>query len=107
MPYDFKDYTVKIFFDERDDEFGAFIEDIPEVSAYGQTREEAISALSTVFEQWKQIATEKNLAIPPPSNLKEYSGRFVLRIPKSLHKRLEEKAKEDNVSLNQEAIYCI
>lgn len=37
--------------------------------------------------------------------LEGYSGRLVLRIPKSLHKALKERAKTEGVSLNQYMIY--
>ena len=37
--------------------------------------------------------------------LEEYSGKLVLRIPRSLHKTLKEAAKIEGVSLNQYMIY--
>ena len=37
--------------------------------------------------------------------LEEYSGRLVLRIPRSLHKSLKEMAKLEGVSLNQYMLY--
>ena len=37
--------------------------------------------------------------------LEEYSGRFVLRIPRSLHKSLKEAADREGVSLNQYVLY--
>jgi predicted HicB family RNase H-like nuclease len=107
MPYRFEDYMVKIFFDRRDEEYGAFVEDIPEVSAYGETPEKAIAELKLVFEEWMALAREKNVKIPAPPRNEEYSGKFVVRIPKSLHRKLAQKAKEENVSLNQEVLYCI
>ncbi|MBF0537338.1 MAG: toxin-antitoxin system HicB family antitoxin [Nitrospirae bacterium] len=64
------------------------------------------TAAETVAEV-KKKRERRRAARPPPLSLKEYSGKFVLKIPKSLHKRLEEKTKEENVSLNQETIYCI
>lgn len=36
---------------------------------------------------------------------REYSGKLMLRIPKELHKKLAEDAKENGVSLNQYAAY--
>ena len=107
MSYRFEDYAVKIFFDKRDNEYGAFIEEIPEVSAYGETYEKAIAELQQVFKDWQETAGERQVEIPPPANFEEYSGKFVVRIPKSLHKRLAQRAKEENVSLNQEVLYCI
>lgn len=37
--------------------------------------------------------------------LEEYSGKLVLRIPRSLHKQLKEMAQVEGVSLNQYMIY--
>lgn len=37
--------------------------------------------------------------------LEEYSGRLVLRIPRSLHKTLKEAAAVEGVSLNQYMLY--
>ncbi|WP_246105352.1 toxin-antitoxin system HicB family antitoxin [Sporomusa termitida] len=44
--------------------------------------------------------------IPEPE-VEEYSGKFNLRIPKSLHKDLVIKAKAENISLNQMATYLL
>lgn len=38
-------------------------------------------------------------------SLEEYSGRLVLRIPRSLHKSLKESAEAEGVSLNQYMLY--
>jgi CII-binding regulator of phage lambda lysogenization HflD len=45
---------------------------------------------------------EEGLTIPEP-DLEEdnYSGKFVVRIPKSLHRELSERAKQNDISLNQ------
>lgn len=38
-------------------------------------------------------------------SLEEYSGKLVLRIPRSLHKELKEAAQMEGVSLNQYMLY--
>ena len=38
-------------------------------------------------------------------SLQGYSGKVLLRLPKSLHKRLAEEARAEGVSLNQYALY--
>ena len=45
--------------------------------------------------------------IPEPQDENEYSGRFNLRIPKSLHRMLALTAKREGVSLNQMAMFAI
>jgi predicted HicB family RNase H-like nuclease len=44
--------------------------------------------------------------IPVPLNDDEkYSGKFVLRVPKTLHKILVENARKEGISLNQYALF--
>ncbi|MBQ9413128.1 MAG: toxin-antitoxin system HicB family antitoxin [Oscillospiraceae bacterium] len=38
-------------------------------------------------------------------DLEEFSGKFVLRIPRSLHRSLKEAADREGVSLNQYVLY--
>ena len=52
-------------------------------------------------------ALEADMVIPEPLRDEDFSGRFNLRIPKSLHKRLAMAAKEEGVSLNQLAMYLL
>lgn len=107
MSYKLFDYNIKVFNNERDNDFGAFIEEIPEVSAFGKTPGEAVTELENVFDLWLESCLDEGYPIPEPFDLREFSGKFVLRIPKSLHKNLVKKANEEGVSLNQEAIYCL
>jgi antitoxin HicB len=44
---------------------------------------------------------EEGIPIPEPRPLEEFSGRFVLRLPKSLHRDVARKAEEEGVSINQ------
>ena len=56
---------------------------------------------------WLESALEDGIEIPEPDTSldTDYSGRFSVRLPKSLHRALSEKAKDENVSLNQLIIY--
>ena len=67
------------------------------------------SALPVVETQDKKLAIiEKAGELVRVSGVRpvaEYSGKISLRIPKSLHKKLAEEAKEEGVSLNQYALY--
>ena len=72
------------------------------MNAYGETFEEALVLLNEIkresFARW----LNEGLPIPEPAEEaeEEYSGRFVLRIPKFLHRMLAERAERENVSLN-------
>ena len=46
-------------------------------------------------------AQKRNLILAIGAMKKEYSGKLLLRLPKSLHKALAEEAEKEGVSLNQ------
>jgi len=53
---------------------------------------------------WLEAARAAGREIPEPSvteALDRYSGKFVVRVPRSVHARLARKAKQEGVSLNQ------
>lgn len=53
---------------------------------------------------WIETAYENDIEIPLPSYPEEYSGKFNLRLPRSLHRSLAEAAKRQDVSLNQHVL---
>lgn len=66
---------------------------------------ESISEIPEVAEEirtlWLETEHQLGHSLPPPSYPEEYSGKFNLRLPKSLHRELAEAAKDEGVSLNQ------
>ncbi len=58
---------------------------------------------------WLEIALEDGKKIPKPENLElhYFSGKFTLRLPKSLHRELALEAEEQGVSLNQYILFLI
>ncbi len=56
---------------------------------------------------WIETAYEQGLEIPRPSEPEEFSGRFNVRIPRSLHHQLAEHAKREGTSLNQYVTYLL
>jgi predicted RNase H-like HicB family nuclease len=69
------------------------------------TQVDAIEEVGAAAAEIKQLWIEAELAqgrdIPRPSMPEEFSGKFNVRIPKSLHRRLAERADDEGVSLNQ------
>ncbi len=41
------------------------------------------------------------------TDLENYSGQFKLRIPKSLHRSLAERARQEGISMNQYCVYLL
>jgi antitoxin HicB len=74
--------------------------DLPGCMADGATPEEAIEEASDALESWIKTAREFGDEIPTPSAAANYSGRWLVRAPKSVHRRLAERARAEGVSLN-------
>ena len=100
-------YPIKVFYSEEDKGFIAVIPDLPGCSAFGETEEEAIKQARIAQELWIKTAKKEGRKIPEPSTVETYSGKILARTPKSLHKELLEKAKEEGVSLNQLIVYLL
>ena len=66
----------------------------------GDTPEKAIININDAKKCWIETGLEMGRDIPGPT-ADDFSGQLRVRMPKSLHRTLVEKAKEENVSLNQ------
>jgi antitoxin HicB len=94
-------YTVMLKRDEEGD-FIARIKEFEGCVADGQDEMEALGNLEQVKELWIQTALKANQAIPLPEEDDELpSGKFLTRVPRSLHKNLIDVAEREGVSLNQ------
>ena len=71
----------------------------------GETLEELYGNLNEAMEGYLETKLEYGFQIPIPERVEDYSGKFVVRLPKSLHQRLAIEAKNEGVSLNQLALY--
>ena len=71
----------------------------------GATLEEAYANIREAMEGWIETKLEAGLAVPVPVDADKYSGKFVVRLPKTLHRRLAAEAEREGVSLNQYSLY--
>lgn len=88
------------------DEDGGFNASIPALKgcvAFGETIEEVHQVITEVKQNWIEIALEKGWQIPEPisEETKKYSGKYVVRLPRYLHRKLAEMAETEGTSLNQ------
>lgn len=88
--------------------FVAAIPDLPGCITQGDTQEETIQMIEDAKKAWIETALEEGIEIPEPiPNEDEFSGRFNLRIPRSLHRDLTKRAEREKVSLNMLATYLL
>lgn len=97
-------YSTEIFWDEDDQGFIALAPDLPGCSAFGISKEEALRELHNAMQAWIEAAQKAGNPIPQPARRPEFSGKFMVRMSKSLHAELVAGASDEGVSLNQHVV---
>ncbi|MDO9535567.1 MAG: type II toxin-antitoxin system HicB family antitoxin [Bacillota bacterium] len=110
--YEQLEYPIKLqkTSDEHSTYWVAEHPDLPGCMTHGYTKEEALANLDDAKKGWIYSALSHEMLIPEPgtkSEIEDCSGRILLRVPKELHYRLLQKAKEDGTSLNQELLFLV
>ncbi len=95
-------YTIEVIRDESDDHPGWFarVVELPGCMTQAETFEELGAMIEDAMRAWIETSLEDGQPIPEPRPTETYSGKFVVRVPKSLHRELVEAADRDGVSLN-------
>lgn len=95
-------YTIEIFRDDSDGEVGyvARVVELPGCLTQADSFVELEEMIQDAMRAWIETAMENGQTIPEPQILEDYSGRFVVRLPKSLHRQLVDRAYKEGVSLN-------
>ncbi len=95
------DYTVQLK-RNADNTWFAKIVELPGCMTEGDTPEQALKMIRDAERAWLKSALADRAPIPEPRpQTEELSGRFLVRVPRSLHHALVERARQENVSLNQ------
>ncbi len=75
--------------------------EFPSLSWLAQTPEEALKGIRLVVARMLVDLEANGEPIPKPIATRQYSGRFMVRVPPELHRRLTLEAAEAGVSLNR------
>ena len=94
-------YTYRVTWSEEDNEYVGLCAEFPSLSWLASTPEEALKGIrQTVADVVADMETGGEL-VPEPIAIKQYSGKFMVRIPPELHRHLALEAAEAGVSLNR------
>jgi antitoxin HicB len=77
------------------------VKELPGCMSQGDSPDEALQMIQEALRAWLEVELENGTAIPEPRADEEFSGKFVVRVPKSLHRKLSDSAEQEGVSLNQ------
>jgi antitoxin HicB len=94
-------YNIEVKRSEDGGTYFARVKELPGCMTEADTFAEVEEMIRDAMAAWIEVALEEGIPIPEPRPLEEFSGRFVLRLPKSLHRDVARKAEEEGVSINQ------
>jgi antitoxin HicB len=94
-------YTIVLKKDE-DGDFIAMVKELRGCVAHGATTAEALAALDAMKVLWLESCIADGDAVPLPEQENDLpSGKWLQRVPRSLHAALTQAAEHEGVSLNQ------
>ena len=93
-------YSLRVAWSVEDSAFVAECPEFEGISALGSSYGEAVSELEAALGLAVEASEEKGWAIPEPMMMPRYSGQFRLRVPRSLHGWLVDRAQRERVSQN-------
>lgn len=94
-------YTYRVTWSEEDQEHVGLCAEFPSLSWLADTPEKALKGIRRIVEESISDLAENNEEIPEPIACRHYSGKFMVRIPPHVHRKLAIQAAESGISLNR------
>jgi predicted HicB family RNase H-like nuclease len=94
-------YTYRVTWSEADGEFVGLCAEFPSLSWLAACPEEALTGVRSVVKECVEDMARNGENIPRPIATRQYSGKFMVRIPPEVHRHLATEAAESGVSLNR------
>ncbi len=96
----FDGFSISLYKDE-DGDWLAYFAEMPNISAFSDTPENALRELGTAWEAVRESFQKHNEPIPSPPDIGTYDGCLDLRIDRQLHRTLAVEAVGEGVTLNE------
>jgi len=96
-------YTYRVTWSEDDNEYVGLCAEFPSLSWLENTPEKALKGIRRLIAEVVLDMSGNDEPVPEPIASKNYSGKFMVRIPPEVHRKLALQAAESGVSLNRVA----
>lgn len=94
-------YTYRVTWSEEDQEYVGLCTEFPSLSWLTETQESALAGIRQLVADVISEMKNNKEKIPVPISIRKYSGKFMVRIPPEVHRKLAEIAAEEGVSINR------
>ncbi len=94
-------YTYRVTWSEEDSEYVGLCVEFPSLSWLASAPEGALEGIRRVVAGVVADLQATGEPVPEPISIRQYSGRFMVRVPPEIHRQLVLEAAESGVSLNR------
>ena len=94
-------YTYRVTWSAEDEEYVGLCAEFPSLSWLAKSPESALKGIRKTVESVIKDMKDNNETIPLPIASKNYSGKFMVRVPPEVHRNLAIQAAESGVSINR------
>ena len=94
-------YPYRVHWSEDDNEYVGLCAEFPSLSWLARSPETALKGIRKLVADIVKDMSASQEKVPDPIASKPYSGKFMVRIPPDVHRKLALQAAESGVSLNR------
>ena len=94
-------YTYRVTWSQADQEYVGLCAEFPSLSWLAIAPEGALKGIRKLVDEVIRDMRKNKEPIPEAIATREYSGKFLVRVPPEVHRNLAIKAAEAGVSLNR------
>jgi len=94
-------YTYRVFWSPEDELYVGTVAELPSLSWLAPDQTDAFTGIQRLALQTVSDLETDGDPVPPALADRQYSGKFMVRVPPETHRQLAIEAAEQNVSLNR------
>jgi predicted HicB family RNase H-like nuclease len=101
VPININRYTYRVTWSEEDQEHVGLCVEFPSLSWLADDPEQALKGILQLVHDCVEDMQQSKEEIPEPLSSKQFSGKFMVRVPPETHRLLTLEAAESGISLNR------
>ena len=94
-------YTYRVTWSEDDNEYVGLCAEFPSLSWLSSAPEAALKGIRKLVAETVADMESNDEIVPEPIAYRQYSGKFMVRVPPDVHRNLAIQAAESGISLNR------
>lgn len=94
-------FTYRVTWSEEDQEYIGLCAEFPGLSWLDASQEKALAGIRKLVRRCVADMKKNKEPVPEPFSTRQFSGKFMVRVPPEMHRELAIQAAESGVSLNR------